>query len=96
MKKKVMLYLFEDEYRWLKDKSEEDRMSMNYIIQDWIRDKMKKLEKEDKPYPNKIIEVDDVKTYNTKEEVIKKVKELKDHSNQIFNKYNNTWINKNV
>lgn len=40
MKNKVMLYLFIDEYAWLREKAEADRTSMNRIVQDWIREHM--------------------------------------------------------
>lgn len=39
-KKKIMLYLFQNEYDWVQQKCLDDKVSMNRFFQDWIRGQM--------------------------------------------------------
>lgn len=40
-KKKIMLYLFQDEYDWIQEKCFANKVSMNRFFQDYIRGQMK-------------------------------------------------------
>lgn len=79
--KRITLYLYEDEYQFMQDKSKEKRLSMNKIIQLWIRDQLGRSVHSD------IKTKEDVKKVLTHKEVTKLEKEpLK------FSKMLNKWI----
>jgi hypothetical protein len=40
--KRITLYLYEDEYSFMQERSKKERLPMNKIFQFWIRDEMKK------------------------------------------------------
>lgn len=72
-----MLYLFEDEYEFVSTYCENEKISMNRFFQDYVREQMKnkKNDRENKPYPIKFIEVDEVKPLKTVSEVKKVVQD---------------------